>query len=1334
MERYKINKIGLLNYWLFDEEEFYFCDGKLLLRGSNGAGKSVTMVSFFPLLFDGNKNPERLDTFGSRDRKIEDYVLPADSDINESTSYLYMEFYKKSENKYLTIGIGLKTIRNRNVDFWGFAITDNRRVKDGFTLYKDHLRKIPLTKKECQFEVGAGGEFVTSIKDYKSMVNRLLFGFENDSMYSELINLMLQLRSPKLSKEYKPTRLVEILSGVLEPIPEREIQTISDSIESINKYKETIEDLEEENKIINLLKNNFYDYSNIILYHKCNEYLKSQNELSNHENEIKKLNEKVLNLQKTIESSQKTLIEYDLELNSLKESESDLADSNLNTLLESKSKFEDQLKAINKKILEKKNILMSKDNELKETIENIKKIEDKIYAGTKNLEDLKETNTFLIKGTSFPDLDYNSDNFKDALETKKDIIDNIKFLVEEKENEEIKNDKLFNEIGKCETDIKNKNIEQSKISNMLIDEANSLVDTYAKMLNNKVFVLTTDELNSVESIITSMNNLAKNKTEKLLNDKYNIIYEELLKSKNILENKIREENFKKETLNKELKETHDIFEKYVYESEKKSNLEKTGIKAKYLYELIEFKDNVDLTKRQILEDSLRSLGLLHTLVFHGENIKTKTFGNLKPVGNSIAKYFNITDKTYEKETIKILSSISVERGDTYINDEGKYQMGIIKGNSNCDYKLKYIGKKIQEDYLKELQEKILKEIDIVDTEINNLNKDLQKINEDLKVLNEERKINVSFDIYEDYINKLHKVNFEIEQIRNMIIDYHNEIEVNNKNIAIIIKQIESKKDNYEGPLNLISIKNTENSLKELINNLKTLTIFKENIANLNESQISFQNREESLNYDLDTLRAELTESEAKVSYLEKKIKNIDIEINEDKYKDLKIKLENIKNRISFIENDKNEKMKIQIGAEKDLQITTDAISQKNSQIKYEEIITNCLYDIFKKEYDLGYSNYKNELTSDVKAWFKGFKLDKYKAINDANDNFNDRINEYLYKLQNYAGKKTYKFDNLEEDENLYKDITNEELREKLKNILINAKRTDLEFRYQGLHLNLLTLSETLSIRLEETRNLLNAEDRKLFEDLLLNNVGDSIREKVRSSKIWVEEVKNIMEKMKTSSGLSFSISWVGKGKDSENELDTKDVVSIFEGSASSLKDEDTEKIIKHFRSKIALEEEKYDELEKNYVEIIRDVLDYRKWFQFKLFFRRNSGDKKELTDKEFSKFSGGEKAIAMYIPLFAGINAKFNSAKKDAPRVVALDEAFAGVDDLNIEDSFRILEELNLDYVLTSQFLWGDYRTVNSLSICELHHLPSTSVISVLRYKWDGNQKVLVTDESEYAN
>ena len=88
--RWCINKVGLLNFWYYDEEEFTFSDGKLLLRGSNGSGKSVTMQSFIPLLLDGNKSPERLDPFGSKARRLENYLLTEDNEeIEERTAYLY---------------------------------------------------------------------------------------------------------------------------------------------------------------------------------------------------------------------------------------------------------------------------------------------------------------------------------------------------------------------------------------------------------------------------------------------------------------------------------------------------------------------------------------------------------------------------------------------------------------------------------------------------------------------------------------------------------------------------------------------------------------------------------------------------------------------------------------------------------------------------------------------------------------------------------------------------------------------------------------------------------------------------------------------------------------------------------------------------------------------------------------------------------------------------------------------------------------------------------------------------------------------------------------------
>ena len=74
-ERWKMNRIGFVNFWLYDEEDFEFEDGKLLLRGQNGSGKSITTQSFIPFVLDGDRTPSRLDPFGSSDRRMEYYFL-----------------------------------------------------------------------------------------------------------------------------------------------------------------------------------------------------------------------------------------------------------------------------------------------------------------------------------------------------------------------------------------------------------------------------------------------------------------------------------------------------------------------------------------------------------------------------------------------------------------------------------------------------------------------------------------------------------------------------------------------------------------------------------------------------------------------------------------------------------------------------------------------------------------------------------------------------------------------------------------------------------------------------------------------------------------------------------------------------------------------------------------------------------------------------------------------------------------------------------------------------------------------------------------------------------
>ena len=99
--------------------------------------------------------------------------------------------------------------------------------------------------------------------------------------------------------------------------------------------------------------------------------------------------------------------------------------------------------------------------------------------------------------------------------------------------------------------------------------------------------------------------------------------------------------------------------------------------------------------------------------------------------------------------------------------------------------------------------------------------------------------------------------------------------------------------------------------------------------------------------------------------------------------------------------------------------------------------------------------------------------------------------------------------------------------------------------------------------------------------------------------------------------------------------------------------------------------------------------------------------------------------MAMYVPLFAAVSAQYHKGGEGCPQLLALDEAFAGVDDQNISAMFELMITLDFDYIINSQALWGCYACVPDLDIAEMHHPPNAPVVTILRYHWNGTQRTL---------
>lgn len=184
---------------------------------------------------------------------------------------------------------------------------------------------------------------------------------------------------------------------------------------------------------------------------------------------------------------------------------------------------------------------------------------------------------------------------------------------------------------------------------------------------------------------------------------------------------------------------------------------------------------------------------------------------------------------------------------------------------------------------------------------------------------------------------------------------------------------------------------------------------------------------------------------------------------------------------------------------------------------------------------------------------------------------------------------------------------------------------------------------------------------------------------------------------------------------------------MLQRNSKFLNEEDLNKITKHFRSRIERAKELISLRNEGVSlhQVLKEVLDYRKWFTFILSFSRVNEKKRELTNNAFFRFSGGEKAMAMYIPLFTAAYSRYKEAHDMAPYIISLDEAFAGVDEQNIRDMFEVVEQLGFNYIMNSQALWGDYDTVPSLSIAEIVRPKNADFVTVIPYKWNGKQRML---------
>lgn len=243
-DRWSVLRAGIQNVWEYDDRRFVFRRGRLLLRGQNEAGKTKAMELLFPFLLDADLAPQRLDPFGTTARPMRwNLINEADPGAQLRTGYLWLELGRLEGGKpaYCVLGAGVKARRgSAEVDAW-FFVTSRRPDLDLHLLASERR---PLTKGELAEAIGSHGQVFERRGDYRRAVNARLFGMP-DEQYAALVDTLLHLRRPQLSKSLDLEQLSGFLSASLPPLDARVIGPVAEGFERLDHHRADLEALEE---------------------------------------------------------------------------------------------------------------------------------------------------------------------------------------------------------------------------------------------------------------------------------------------------------------------------------------------------------------------------------------------------------------------------------------------------------------------------------------------------------------------------------------------------------------------------------------------------------------------------------------------------------------------------------------------------------------------------------------------------------------------------------------------------------------------------------------------------------------------------------------------------------------------------------------------------------------------------------------------------------------------------------------------------------------------------------------------------------------------------------
>lgn len=1336
LERWQPLRAGLVDLFYYDVEEFWFRDGRLLLRGNNGTGKSKVLALTLPFLLDGELAPHRVEPDADPKKRMEwNLLLGGAHPFPERLGYTWLEFGRiddHGEPCFRTLGCGLKAVAGRGIARHWFFVS-SQRAGDGLALID--ATGTALTRERLSEALGEHGTVYDRAKDYRRAVDEALFGF-GEQRYGALVDLLVQLRQPQLSKRPSEKALSAALTESLPPLDQAVIADVAEAFRSLEEDRDSLKAMAEAHGAANSFLGHYRRYARIAARRRAKLPRDAQSAYERVNRDLSAAEADYQRAVTELQAAKDRLDELGIARKRLQARDEALrASPEMRSARELERVANDarRLAADAKRTVDERNAAMSRLTVRRErhdtATQRLAAAGESLAASRKTAMDAATAALIAAEHTeridaaldSEPDLRMLRPTAQQLAERQQRAIRHLNTLISAVEDAErrlaearrksseldAEADDLAQRRADADRTVTERGVELVSAVRGHLDDATELrvSDLAATLAELELWVETLDGPNPAAVAVSTAGHTAS---------------VELARADAEFDSRERFARQRVIELNEEidrLERGEDSAPPVPYTRDSTARTDRLGAP---LWQLVDFVDGVGAADRAGLEAALEAAGILDAWVTPaGDMLSADTEDVVLRPGNRAATALDtVLVPSVDRENPQagavsdatvatLLASIGLGgHGETWVKVDGRFRVGVLEGAWHKPVAT-YIGRGAREAARRAQLARLRDELSTVESELAEVAGARTRLRERKDMLaGEVANLPGDTELRQAHANV---TTLAAEHERLTVRQATATAAVTTATAAVDQARVALDEGARDAnlPAQRAELSEVDGALHEYRVALGALWPAVEAlggaIRQAEEAAVEFEQAELELSARAERASEAEQESTAAAEHHETLRATVGAAVAE-----LQRQLAEVADLLRANDTariDADKERDTAIGARGKAEGRREELGGKLTEATEERAAAAESFRRFTATGLLTVALAELATPDPETVWAPDPTVRLARKVNDEladtpdDDQAWDRAQRRV----------TEEFKILNETLSVHGNRASAELLE-------DGVVVEVEFR--GRPATVGDLTDALAAEVSDRERLLNEREREILENHLVNEVASTLQELISDAEAQVALMNAELAERPTSTGMSLRLRWRPREDGPAGLAAARE--RLLRQTADAWSEEDRSAVGGFLQARIA--EVRARDTAGTWLEHLTEALDYRTWNRF-VIERHQNGQWKPATGPA----SGGERVLAASVPLFAAASSHYASAgNPHAPRLVTLDEAFAGVDDNARAKYLGLLAAFDLDVVMTSEREWGCYPEVPGLAISQLSRTEDVAAVLVTNWEWDGVKRTRI--------